>query len=151
MIIEYLLFLWAITPWAKSLIYYALGKSKKLFKDKKVKRQARSPFRNSSEDGAMLIFWSIPYIASYYYADLKFLWIILGISYLLTGILILTMGTLAFIGSKHYSEEIKKYELKYQKSNKNINYWSKWQEKSLCILQYTIFALWLYSWRHLIA
>ena len=149
--IEHLLFIWVFFPWAKSLMYYVLRKREKAHKEKELKRQNRTPLQSMLKGSAVLIFGSIPYIGAYFYADLKLLWLILGTTYLLMGIFLVTMGALAFVGTKYYSEEIKDYENKTEKSAKSVNYWPKWQQKVLCLFQYAVLVLWLYSWRHLIA
>lgn len=149
--LEYLLFIWFLFPWMKSLLYYILRKSEKAYKEKQLKRQKRTPIQTMLTGSSVLIFGSIPYIGAYFYADLKTLWIILGTVYLFTGLILLIMGALAHFSAKHYSEEIKDYENKAEKSTKNVDYWPKWQQKILCLFQYAILALWLYSWRHLIA
>ncbi len=149
--IEYLLFIWVLFPWMKSLLYYALRKSEKARQEKQLKKQKRTPLKNMLIGSGALIFGSIPYIGAYFYADLKTLWVSLGAIYFLTGIIMLVMGALAYLAAKHYSEEIKDYESKTKNITKDVNYWPKWQEKTLCLFQYSVLALWLYSWRHLIA
>ena len=149
--LEYLLFIWLLLPWMKSLLYYILRKSEKAYEEKQLKRQKRTPLQTMLTGSSVLIFGSIPYIGAYFYADLKTLWVILGAVYLFTGLVLLIMGALAHFAVKYYSEEIKDYENKTEKSTKNVNYWPKWQKKALCLFQYTVLTLWFYSWRHLIA
>ena len=111
----------------------------------------RTPVQNTFTGSSVLILASIPYTAAYFYADLKLFWLALGSIYLLIGILMLTMGVLAYMASKHYSKEIEEYEKIARATSRTVNYWPRWQEKTLCIFQYIVLALWLYSWRHLIA
>ncbi len=149
--IQYLLFIWVLFPWVKTLLYYALRKNEKAHQEKQLKKQKRTPLKNMIIGSGVLIFGSIPYIGAYFYADLKTLWVVLGSMYLLTGIIMLIMGVFTYLAAKHYSEEIKDYESKTKNKTKKVNFWPKWQRKILCIFQYSVLALWLYSWRHLIA
>ena len=149
--LEYLLFIWVLFPWMKSLLSYSIRKIKGTNEGIQLKKKKRTPLKNMLIGSSVLVFGSIPYFGAYYYADLKTLWVYLGSIYLIIGTIMLIMGALAYIFEKHYSEEIEEYKGNSNEKDKDTNYWPAWQTKTLCLFQYIILVLWLYSWRHLIA
>jgi len=95
-----------------------------------------------------MIVSSIPYIGAYFYADFKYMWIVIGMSYLILGFITFVMGSLAFMGAKQ--KEMVGHQKVVKEKSKNIDFWPKWQIKALCGYQVLILLLWLYSWRNLI-
>ena len=149
--LEYLLFIWVLLPWMKSLLYYSIRKIKGSNEGIQLNIQKRTPLKNMLIGSGVLVFGSIPYFGAYYYADFKTLWFSLGSIYLIIGLIMLIMGVLTHFAEKHYSEEIEEYKGKSNANNKSNNFWPAWQTKTLCLFQYIVLALWFYSWRHLIA
>ncbi len=149
MAIEYIIFLWPLSPWARSALNFILRRSEKSHNERLLKRKARTALQNSFIDSTKLLAGSAPYIGAYFYADLKLIWLTLGIVYIFSGLLIFTMGILVFFTKKYHRKEIEQHKLVEAKSRKE-NHWPKWQVKLLCLFQYTVLMLWLYSWRHII-
>ncbi len=151
MALEYLLFIWVLIPWVKSILCYYIRKIKGANERAQLEKQNRTPLTSILIGSRVLVFGSIPYFGAYYYADLKTLWVSLGSIYLIFGVILLIMGVLTYMTEKHYSEEIEKYKGNLETENKDTNYWPALQTKTLCLFNFFVLTLWLYSWRHLIA
>nr|CAP48865.1 putative integron gene cassette protein [uncultured bacterium] len=149
--LEYLLFIWVLIPYLKLLLCYSMRKIKGTNEGAQHEKQKRTPLKSVLIGSRVLVFGSIPYFGAYYYADLKTLWVSLGAIYLIFGVILLIVSVLTYVAEKYYSEEIEKYKGNLETKSKDTNYWPAWQTKALCLFQFIVLALWLYSWRHLIA
>lgn len=149
--VEYILFSWLLIPWAKTFINFVFGRSEQAYKEKQLKRQQRTAEKTILIGGVVMVIGAVPYIGAYFYADFKYIWLIIGIVYLIMGLFTLTMGVVNILSTKYGGEDIAQYKIKYNNKYKNVNFWPKWQVKALCLYEYIVLVLWLYSWRHIIA
>ena len=146
---DYLFFGLFLYPILKWLYLYFVGKSdearlkKKAYLDS-LTREKRVIYSSSQSFIAV-----IPCFAAYLYADYRYLWLTLGIMYLLAGGAAL-IAALSSQYLKKYEPEI--YEKAAQQSEqdlKHVNFWPKWQVHALCVFNVSILVFWFYSWRHL--
>ncbi len=133
------------------LYFYATGKSEEVRRKKKVKLDALTKEKRIINSSSRMLLLIIPYFGAYFYADFRYVWLTLGILYLITTIVTL----LAALGSqslKHKDPEAyEKMALKSKEELKDVDFWPKWQVHALCAFNVSVLALWLYSWRYLFA
>lgn len=140
--LEYIVFLLFFFPWIKGL--WGFARNNKEAENKKQKTREK----NTMTAGLTMVVSSIPFIGAYFYADLKYIWIVIGMFYLILGVITFIMGNLAVGLSKR--QEMAGHQEAVKEKCKDIDFWPKWQVKALCGYQVLIFLLWLYSWRNLI-
>jgi len=146
---DYVFFLMFLYPTLKGIFYYAIGKSEEIRKNRKDKLNALSKEKRIIHSSTRLFIVVIPYFGAFFYADFKYLWLLLGIIYLFTAIITLA----AAVGSQSLKQTdpdlYKKAENQSKKDLKDVDFWPKWQVHALCAFNVLIFILWLYSWRYL--
>ncbi len=144
--LEYIIFILFFIPWGKGIFKYI--KNKTPADEKAENKKKQSPEKHTLIAGCFMVASSIPYIGAYFYADLKYIWIIIGGLYVVLGFITLVVGYMSIKLSKQ------KYFVRQKETAKdeykNVDFWPKWQIKVLCGYQVLILVFWLYSWRHLI-
>ncbi len=148
--IEFLFFFWLIVPYLKWLVNWFLGRTEDVLKAKQEKRKKRSAEVTTLIGGIVMVVASVPYFGAYYYAELRYLWVFIGGFYLVMGLFNLLVVLILKLGTKFAGEEMEQHKEQSRSKYKNVKFWPNWQVRALCIYQYCILGLWLFSWRGLI-
>lgn len=147
----YLFFAMFLYPSLKGLFIYVIGKSEETRKRRKEKIDALPKEKRIINSSSRIFIIVIPYFGAFFYADFKYVWLLLGLIYVFTAIVTLA----AALGSeslKHKDPELyKKAEKQSKEELKDVDFWPKWQVHALCLFNVSILILWLYSWRYLFA
>ena len=148
---EYIFFIIFLYPALKSILIYLSGKTEYIRQKNKEKSDALTKEKrliNSSIRSLVLV---TPYFGAYYYAEFKYIWLILGIILLLTSLITLTTALISQSFRKEKPNEYNDAMKESRASLRNVNFWPKWQVHALCVFNVSVLILWLYSWRYLYA
>jgi len=148
---DYLFFVMFLYPSLKGLFFYIIGKSDEVRRKRKEKLDALSKEKRIINSSSRLFIIVIPYFGAYFYADFKYVWLILGLIYVFTAIITLAAALGSQSLKQNDPELYKKTEKQSKKDLKDVDFWPKWQVHALCIFNVSILLLWLYSWRYLFA
>ena len=146
---DYIFFVMFLYPILKGLYFYAFGKSDEVWQKRKDKLDSLTKEKRIIYSSSRSLITVIPYSGAYYYADYRYIWLSLGIIYLLTAVITL-VAALGVQSLKQKAPET--YERAAQQSKeelKNVNFWPKWQVHAYCMFNISVLVLWLYSWRYL--
>ena len=148
---DLLFFAMFLYPTTKGLFYYVIGKSDEVRNKRKALLDSLLIEKRLIKISLRQFIVIIPYFGAYYYAEYKYLWLTLGILYLISTVitLIAAKGSQALM--ENSPNEYKKMRNKGKKQFKNVNFWPRWQVHALCIFNVSIFVLWFYSWRNIFA
>ena len=148
---DLLFFAMFLYPTTKGLFYYLIGKSEEVRNKRKALLDSLPIEKRLIKISLREFILVIPYFGAYYYAEYKYLWLTLGILYLVSTIITL----MAALGSQALKEnspdEYEKARKEGKNQFKNVNFWPRWQVHALCVFKVFVFVLWFYSWRYIFA
>ena len=152
MLLEYLLFFMYLIPTVIGIAYKIKYSDDEILTKRKEKITKKGKEKYLFQMSMLYIIFLIPYFGAFYYADLKYIWLLLAIIYSTLAIFSITASAYCWYQKAYNNEEYTKTMNKiHNDNNKNQYYWSKFRARFNCVIKIFAILLWVYSWRHLVA